>query len=198
MFRSKDPDLAARTPPGQRLTRGWPVLNAEPVPKFDPATWTFRVHGEVEEEMEWSWEGFRALPATRVTADFHCVTGWSKLDNEWEGVSFREIAARVRPTAAASHVLTYAPSGYTANLPLDVVMDEDVLFAWSHGGEPLEPKHGGPLRLVVPKRYAWKSVKWAIAVRFLERDQRGYWEERGYHNNAEPWPEERYSWQEGR
>jgi DMSO/TMAO reductase YedYZ molybdopterin-dependent catalytic subunit len=197
VFRTK-PDEAGRIPPGQHLTRGWPVLHAEAIPKFNPETWRFRASGDVEEEMEWTWEELRALPASRFTSDFHCVTGWSKLDNEWEGLAFRELVARVRPLPQATHCLVYAPSGYMANTPLEVLMDEDVLFAWSHGGQSLEPKHGGPMRLVVPKRYGWKSVKWANAVRFVERDVRGFWEERGYHNNAEPWAEERYSWQEGR
>lgn len=191
-------DAAARTPPGQHLTRGWPILHAEGIPPFDPATWRFRVTGEVEGPAEWSWEEFRALPATGSTSDIHCVTGWSKLDNTWEGVSFREVADRVRPSPTATHVLVEATSGYTANLPLEVVLDDDVLFAWAHDGQPLPPEHGGPLRLVVPKRYFWKSVKWAVGVRFLDRDVRGYWEERGYHNEAEPWAEQRYAWQEGR
>jgi DMSO/TMAO reductase YedYZ molybdopterin-dependent catalytic subunit len=191
-------DEAARTPPGQHLTRGWPVLHAEGIPPFDPARWRFGVAGEVERPVEWTWDEFRALPSVTLASDIHCVTGWSKLDNEWEGVSFREVAARVGPRPTATHVLVEAPSGYTANLPLHVVLDDDVLFAWSHGGEPLEPKHGGPMRLVVPKRYFWKSVKWAIGLRFLDRDVRGYWEERGYHNEAEPWAEQRYAWQESR
>ena len=191
-------DTAARTPPGQHLTRGWPILHAEGIPPFDPAAWRFRVTGEVEGPAEWSWEEFRALPATGSTSDIHCVTGWSKLDNTWEGVSFREVADRVRPSPGATHAIVEAPSGYTANLPLEVVLDDDVLFAWAHDGEPLPPEHGGPLRLVVPKRYFWKSVKWAVGVRFLDRDVRGYWEERGYHNEAEPWAEQRYAWQEGR
>jgi DMSO/TMAO reductase YedYZ molybdopterin-dependent catalytic subunit len=191
-------DPAARTPPGQHLTRGWPILHAESIPPFDPATWRFRIDGDVEQPLDWSWEEFRALPTTTVTSDFHCVTGWSKLDNEWEGVSFQEIAGRARPKPTASHALVEAPSGYTANLPLDALTDDDVLFAWSHNGEPLPPEHGGPLRLVVPKRYGWKSVKWAVRVRLTDRDVRGYWEERGYHNEADPWLEQRYSWQEGR
>lgn len=191
-------DPAARTPPGQHLTRGWPILHAESIPPFDPATWRFRIDGDIEQPLDWSWEEFRALPTTTVTSDFHCVTGWSKLDNEWEGVSFQEIAGRARPTATASHALVEAPSGYTANLPLDALTDDDVLFAWSHNGDPLPPEHGGPLRLVVPKRYGWKSVKWVVRVRIIDRDVRGYWEERGYHNEADPWLEQRYSWQEGR
>jgi DMSO/TMAO reductase YedYZ molybdopterin-dependent catalytic subunit len=192
------PDPAARTPPGQHLTRGWPVLHSETIPSFDPATWRFRVDGAVERPTDWGWAEFRALPTVSLTSDFHCVTGWSKLDNAWEGVSFREIAERVRPLPAASHVLVEAPSGYTANLPLDALLEDDVLLAWAHDGQPLPPDHGGPLRLVVPKRYGWKSVKWAVRARFLGGDARGYWEERGYHNDADPWLEQRYSWQEAR
>jgi DMSO/TMAO reductase YedYZ molybdopterin-dependent catalytic subunit len=192
------PDQAARVPPGQHLTRGWPVLHAEGIPPFDPATWRFRVTGEVERPAEWTWEEFRALPSVTLTSDIHCVTGWSKLENVWEGVSFRAVADQVGPTTRATHVMVEAPSGYTANLPLTVLLDNDVLFAWSHDGEPLPREHGGPMRLVVPKRYFWKSVKWAIGMRFLDRDVRGYWEERGYHNVAEPWAEQRYAWQENR
>ena len=191
-------DEAARVPPGQHLTKGWPTLHAEGIPPFDPASWRFRVSGAVDRTMEWTWEQFRALPATILTSDIHCVTGWSKLDNSWEGVPFRDVIGAAGPTAAATHALIEAPSAYTANLPLDALNDDDVLFAWAHDGEPLPPEHGGPLRLVVPKRYFWKSVKWAVGVRVLERDVRGYWEERGYHNDADPWAEQRYAWQEGR
>jgi len=189
-------DLDGRVPPNQRLTRGWPVLHASPVPKFNPAIWTFRVWGEVTNEFEIPWEEFRALPAVTTTSDFHCVTGWSKLDNTWEGISFAEIARRAEPKPTATHALIHAEYGYTANLPIDAMMDDDVLFAWSHDSAPLEAEHGGPLRLVVPKLYAWKSVKWVRGVRFLDHDERGYWEVRGYHNRADPWREERYSWQE--
>lgn len=198
MPRTADEDLARRTPPGQHLTKGWPILHAGPVPAFDPATWRFRCFGAVEQETEWSWEEFRALPSVTVTADMHCVTGWSRLDNRWEGVPFREVHGRARVSPDATHALVHAPYGYTANLPLEALLDHDVLLAWAHDGEPLPPEHGGPLRLVVPKRYAWKSVKWANGVQFLERNARGYWEERGYHNEADPWREERYAWQEGR
>jgi len=189
-------DVEGRVPPNQRLTRGWPVLHASPVPKFNPAVWSFRVWGEVSNESELTWDEFRALPTATVHSDFHCVTGWSKLDNDWEGISFTEIAGRAKPKPSATHVLVHAEYGYTANLPLETLMDDDVLFAWSHNGEPLEPEHGGPLRLVVPKLYAWKSAKWVRGVRFLDHDERGYWEVRGYHNHADPWREERYSWQE--
>jgi DMSO/TMAO reductase YedYZ molybdopterin-dependent catalytic subunit len=196
MKRGGSDDVDGRVPPNQRLTRGWPVLHASPVPKFNPAVWTFRMWGEVESEFDIPWDEFRALPPLTLTSDFHCVTGWSKLDNTWEGVAFRDLAARAKPKPTATHVLIHAEYGYTANLPIDAVMDDDVLFAWSHDGEPLEPEHGGPLRLVVPKLYAWKSAKWVRGVRFLDHDERGYWEVRGYHNRADPFREERYSWQE--
>ena len=194
-MRTKD-DRGGRLPPNQRLTRGWPVLHASPVPKFNPAIWNFRAWGEVANETEWTWDEFRALPATTVHSDFHCVTGWSKFDNTWEGVAFREIAERAGPAANATHVMVHAEFGYTANVPLEALLDDDVLFAWSHHGEPLEAEHGGPLRLVVPKLYAWKSAKWVRGVRFMDRDERGYWEVRGYHNDADPFGEQRYSWQE--
>jgi DMSO/TMAO reductase YedYZ molybdopterin-dependent catalytic subunit len=195
-LRRERDDLGGRLPPNQRLTRGWPVLHASPVPKFNPALWSFRVWGEVENEVEWTWDEFRALPSATVVSDFHCVTGWSKFDNTWEGISFKEIASRVKPAAAATHVMVHAEYGYTANLPLDALLDDDVLLAWSHDRAPLEPEHGGPLRLVVPKLYAWKSAKWVRGLRFMDHDERGYWEVRGYHNDADPFVEERYSWQE--
>jgi DMSO/TMAO reductase YedYZ molybdopterin-dependent catalytic subunit len=192
----KTPEQKERIPPGQRMTRGWPVLHAEGIPTFDEATWRFRCFGLVENPIELSWAEFRALPTVKLTSDIHCVTGWSKLDNTWEGIAFSEIAGRTQPKPGATHCLVHAPSGYTANVPLDVLMDDDVLFAWSHDGEPLQPKHGGPLRLVVPKLYFWKSVKWADGIEFLDHDERGFWEVRGYHNDAHPFTEERFSWQE--
>lgn len=198
MLGRRSTEEALRIPPGQRLTRGWPVLHEGTVPRFDPATWRFRTFGLVAEPGELTWEAFRAMPPVRITSDFHCVTGWSKLGNTWEGVLFAEVAKRAKVLPGASHVLVHAPGGYTANLPLEALVDDDVLFAWSHDGAPLQPRHGGPLRLVVPKRYAWKSVKWANGIEFLDRDRRGFWEVRGYHNDAHPFAEERYSWQERR
>jgi len=194
MFKRRTGDEKARTPPGQRVTRGWPILHAEPVPRFDPATWRFRVTGQVERELELTWETFRALPSVTIESDIHCVTGWTKLDKTWEGAAFREIAERAGAKPNVTHVVTSAPSGYTANLPIEAVMDDDALFAWAHDGQPLDPQHGGPLRLVVPKRYFWKSTKWVIGVEFLDHDERGFWEVRGYHNDAHPFAEERYSW----
>jgi len=191
------PDEVA-LPPGQRLARGWPVLNYGPIPPFDPGTWDFRVWGECGRPLTFTYDQFRALPATRVVADFHCVTKFSVLGNEWEGVLFRTVAGLVAPTGVARFAMAHCELSYEANLPLDVLMDDDVLFAWARNGEQLEPMHGFPLRLVVPKRYAWKSAKWVRGLEFMAVDRLGFWEERGYHNNAEPFAEERYSWQEGR
>ncbi len=141
-----------------------------------------------------TWERFTALPAAAVAADFHCVTGWSKFDNRWEGVRFRTVADVVRPTPAARYVVfTCGDAGYTTNLPLDVLLDDDVLLAYRHDGRSLPIEHGGPMRLVVPKRYGWKSAKWVRQLTFLERDEPGYWEVRGYSNTADPWTEDRYS-----
>ena len=184
-----------RIPPGQHLARGWPILHEGPVPPFDATTWTFRCFGDVERETTFTWAEFTALPMVDVQADFHCVTGWSKLDNVWHGVPFRAVHERAAVEPGASHALVHAPYGYSANLPLDLLLG-DGLFAIEHDRAPLDPKHGGPMRLVVPSRYGWKSVKWANAIEFLAGDRRGFWEERGYHNTARPWEEERYSWQE--
>ncbi len=194
--REKGP--AERIPPGQHLTRGWPVLHDGPIPSFDPATWRFRMWGEVGNEVSLTWEEFTSLPRATQTNDIHCVTSWSKLDNTWEGVPFTTVEKLANPLPRATHALVHAPHGYTANLPLDALRDDDVLFAFTHNGEPLEPKHGGPMRLVVPKRYFWKSVKWANGIEFLPHDERGFWEVRGYHNDAFPFEEQRYSWQERR
>lgn len=193
---SKGKSVSERTPPGQTLTTKWPVLHYGEVPKVSLDRFVFKVHGLVEKPAEWSWQQFRALPTMDDTSDFHCVTTWSRLDNAWQGVSFKTIAGLVGPKPAATHVMVHGFDGYYTNVPLSWLMDDDVLFAWSHDGQPLTPEHGGPLRLVVPKLYAWKSAKWVSALEFMDRDRRGYWEERGYHNRGEPFAEERYSYQE--
>jgi DMSO/TMAO reductase YedYZ molybdopterin-dependent catalytic subunit len=185
-----------RTPPGQTLTEKWPVLHYADVPRVTEESFRFKVWGLVDRPVEWTWREFVALPATRVTSDFHCVTTWSRLDNLWEGVLFSTVAERVGVQAAARHVMVHSSDGYYTNVGLDWLRDGDVLFAWSHDGRPLEAIHGGPLRLVVPKLYAWKSAKWVSGLEFMERDRRGFWEERGYHNRGEPFAEERYSYQE--
>jgi DMSO/TMAO reductase YedYZ molybdopterin-dependent catalytic subunit len=182
-----------RIPPGQTVTEKFPVLHVGSIPTFDEKTWDFRVTGLVENPIRLTWNEFLQLPKVTVISDFHCVTTWSRFDNVWEGVSFRYIADWVKPKPEARYVVTDDGRGYTANLPLEVLMDEDVLFAYKHDGQPLAPEHGGPLRLVVPKRYAWKSTKWVRGVRFLQEDEPGYWEVRGYSNTADPWTEDRFS-----
>ncbi|HEX2089040.1 MAG TPA: sulfite oxidase-like oxidoreductase [Actinomycetota bacterium] len=198
MARRYPEEIAVRIPPGQRLVKGWPVLHYGAIPRFDEATWDFRVFGAVEEEYTLSYSELKALGPTRVGADMHCVTGWTTLDNEWEGVPFRTIAERARPKPEAAWVVAHCDHGYTSNLSLEAMMDDDVLLAWGNRGEPLAPEHGFPLRLVVPKRYAWKSAKWVRAVELTAENRRGFWEVRGYHNHADPWREERYSYQESR
>lgn len=180
-----------RLPPGQSLTVKWPVLDTGVVPRFDPDTWRFRVTGLVRKPLTLTWDEFSALPRATRHSDIHCVTRWSKLDNDWEGVSAGAVLDLVDVDPAARFVMVRAP-GYEANLPLKELRNEDVLFAFSHDGEPLAPAHGGPLRLVVPKRYFWKSVKWVNGLELMAEDRPGYWEERGYHNEGDPWREERF------
>jgi DMSO/TMAO reductase YedYZ molybdopterin-dependent catalytic subunit len=190
-------DVAKRVPPGQRLVTSWPVLHYGPIPEFNPQTWDLRVFGEVENPITLSYDELKALPNVKAGADMHCVTGWTTLDNEWEGVSFRTIKELVQPAADANWVIAHCEHGYTSNLSLHAMDDDDVLLAWANRGEPLTPEHGFPLRLVVPKRYAWKSAKWLRGLQFAKHNIRGFWEVRGYHIHADPWGEERYSYQEG-
>ena len=185
-------EIQERTPPGQFVTEKFPVLTVGAMPRIDLKAWRFQVFGLVEREFELTWDEFAALPETTVTADFHCVTQWSRLDNTWQGVAFEEVMKVVQPLAQARFVMMHCYGGYTANLPLSTLMDSDVLFAYGHDGEPLHPDHGGPLRLVVPKRYGWKSAKWVRGLEFLEDDQPGFWEVRGYHMRGDPWREERF------
>ncbi len=191
-------ELAKRTPPGQVLTTKWPVLTYGLTPRFNPKTWSFRCFGLVDEEVSWTWEEFLALPRSEVFCDIHCVTRWSRLDNRFEGVHIREIMQRVRLKPEAKFVMIHADPGYTTNLALTELVDDDVILALSHAGQPLEPDHGGPLRLVVPKLYFWKSAKWLRGFQFLDVNPPGFWEVNGYHMRADPWQEERYSDQESR
>jgi DMSO/TMAO reductase YedYZ molybdopterin-dependent catalytic subunit len=184
-----------RLPPGQSLTLKWPVLHEGRVPSFDPARWDLEVRGLVENPFRLSWDEFKALPRRRITADFHCVTTWSKFDNEWEGVPFRVIAERARPKPEARFVMVHGEVGYTTNVPLEDLMREEVLLADWHAPEPLTAEHGAPLRLVVPHLYAWKSAKWLRGFDFLESDRPGYWEKVGYHMYGDPFREQRYSGQ---
>jgi len=186
----------ARVPPGQYVTQKWPVLTYGETPEIAPEDWSFRISGLVSREVVLSWADFRALPRVRVTADFHCVTRFSTLDNGWEGVSTREVLARAEVLPEAAFVLVHSYGGYTTNLPLEDLLSESALLADTHNGRPLAVEHGGPVRLVVPHLYAWKSAKWANGFELFADDRRGFWEENGYHTYGDPWREERFSSQE--
>jgi DMSO/TMAO reductase YedYZ molybdopterin-dependent catalytic subunit len=192
---SPDTRRKNRIPPGQSRTAKWPVLDAGGPPRIDMKKWTFSMTGLVGEPVSWTWEEFQALPRVQVLSDFHCVTRWSLLDNIWEGVATRELAARAGGVLPeAKYVLVHGYDfGWTTNLPVDDFLAEDALVACTHGGEPLTREHGGPARLVVPQLYAWKSAKWVAGVEFLEHDQAGFWERNGYHMHGDPWTEERLS-----
>ena len=198
MAKPSDPALAARTPPGQHLTDKWPVLTYGLTPRVDLARWTFRCHGLVEREVSWTWAEFQRLPRVTVTSDIHCVTRWSKLDNVWEGVPGRAIIEACRPRPEATFVLQHADPDYTTNTALADLLDDDVVLALKHNGRDLDPDHGGPLRLGLPKLYFWKSSKWLRAFEFMDVNPPGFWEQNGYHMHADPWTEERYSDQETR
>ena len=191
-------DLAQRVPPGQHLTQKWPVLTYGATPRFDPRTWTFRCFGLVEQEVVWTWEEFLRLPRVEITSDVHCVTHWSLLDSRWEGVHICELLKHVRIKPEAIAVMVHADPDYTTNLLLEELIDDDALLALKHNGRDLEPDHGGPCRLVVPKLYFWKSAKWVRAFEFMHVNAPGFWEENGYHMHADPWKEERFSSQETR
>ena len=187
-----------RVPPGQYVTKKWPVLSCGDTPEVDTAAFGLRLFGRVEAEHTFDWEALQALPRSEVVADFHCVTRFSTLDNPWSGFSTRDVLAAVQPAKDATHAMLHCYGGYTTNLPLADLLSEYALFADRHGDEPLAPDHGGPLRLVVPHLYAWKSAKWISGVEFLSADERGFWEENGYHIYGDPWTEQRFSSQETR
>ena len=182
----------ARLPPGQYLTDKWPVLHAGSVPETDFASWDFRVWGQVEDELVLSWEDFNELPMVDVTEDIHCVTRWSRFDVTFRGVPWSALAKRVAPKASAQFAIAHAEQGYTANSPLSFLEDPLALLATHADGEPLTPEHGGPLRLVVPGKYFWKSAKWLRGIELVSADRPGFWERYGYHNDADPWQEQRY------
>jgi DMSO/TMAO reductase YedYZ molybdopterin-dependent catalytic subunit len=182
-----------RLPPGQYLTDRFPVLHVGDVPETDLGTWDLHLFGTVAPERRLTWDALRALPEAQVTCDIHCVTKWSKLDTAWSGVRFRDVMALVDVDPAADTVIAHAENDYTTNVPLVTLLDDDVLLAWAYGGQPLEPEHGGPLRLLVPKRYFWKSAKWLRGLEWRVGDEPGFWESNGYHNDADPLLEQRYS-----
>ena len=183
----------ARLPPGQYLTDKWPVLHAGSVPTTDLATWDFRVSGEIERPLRLTWEEFIELPSIEVTTDIHCVTRWSRFDTNFRGVHWTELARVVEPRPTAGFVVAHAEQGFTANVPIEAIEDENAVLAYEADGEPLTPDHGWPLRLVVPTRYFWKSAKWLRGLEVRPTDQPGFWERYGYHNEADYWKEERYS-----
>ena len=182
----------ARLPPGQYLTEKWPVLHAGSVPDTDLATWDFRVFGEVENPITLSWEELAALPKAENVQDIHCVTRWSRFDARFGGVHWREVAKLVRPKPSARFVVAHAEQGFTSNVPIEFLEDANALLATEADGEPLTPEHGWPLRLVIPGKYFWKSAKWLRGIELRATDEPGFWERYGYHNDADPWREERY------
>lgn len=189
-------DPRHRLPPGQYVVTGFPVLSYGPTPRFNPAKWDFSLIGMVEQPVRLTWEEFRKLPMSRQVSDFHCVTTWSRYDNHWEGVKIADLMKLAKLKPGAEFVFVRCDGGYTTNLPLAEFLDDDVMLAYRHDGKDLEPDHGWPLRLVLPKLYGWKSAKWVRSIEFMARDRRGFWEVRGYHNHGDPWTEERYSFQE--
>jgi DMSO/TMAO reductase YedYZ molybdopterin-dependent catalytic subunit len=182
----------ARLPPGQYLTEKWPVLHAGTVPHTDLATWDFGIFGEVEEPVTLTYDELRHLPATEVTVDIHCVTRWSRFDTSFRGVHWRELAKLVRPKPSARFAIAHAEQGFSSNVPLSLLHEDESLVAYEADGEPLTPEHGWPLRLVVPQRYFWKSAKWLRAIELTAVDRPGFWERYGYHNDADYWKEQRY------
>ena len=183
----------ARLPPGQYLTEKWPVLQAGSVARYrDLSNWTLRVFGEVENELELGWEQFNELPRTSNVQDIHCVTRWSKFDTAFEGVHWRELAGLAKPKPTANFVIAHAEAGFTSNVPLSFLEDERALLATHGDGAVLTPEHGYPLRLVIPGKYFWKSAKWLRGIELSSIDRPGFWERYGYHNDADPWQEQRY------
>ena len=186
--------LSTRIPPGQTLAAPdrWPLLHFGPVPRTNLAAWDLKVFGLVEKELKMAHTELRALPTKEVVADIHCVTGWSRLGDTWTGVAIQQILDRCRPSAGATHVMAHCEFGYTTSMPIEVLDDEDVLLCYGWNGNDLTDEHGFPLRLFVPKKYFWKSAKWLRGLEFMPRNRLGFWEQRGYHDDADPWLEQRY------
>lgn len=193
-----------RLPPGQSLTTRFPVLHYGPVPKFNPATWDLRAFGEVEEEKRWTWDEFNKLPRTKVKMDLHCVTRWSKFDTDWEGVSLKALvdAGMIKLKPTAKYVLQHCEYGFTVNIPLDVALAPNFLLATHFDGQPLDTDHGYPLRGVIgaivgtehKTPYLWKGGKWLRGLEFMREDKLGFWEQAGYHNEADVWKEQRFGY----
>jgi DMSO/TMAO reductase YedYZ molybdopterin-dependent catalytic subunit len=188
--RRRASDDPARVPPGQYVTDDFPVLSAGPTPHTPLEEWSFTIQGAVDEPASWTWEEFTALPSEQITVDIHCVTKWSKLDTGWTGVSLDVLLDAVRTDA--DYLTAWSDGGYTTNLPVEAVTDGKAWIAFAYDGEPLDPEHGGPARLLVPHLYFWKSAKWVRGLELQEEDQPGFWETYGYHNYGDPWQEQRY------
>lgn len=182
-----------RLPPGQREVKNWPVLDLGIQPEIPLESWELTVDGLVENPVTWNWAQFQAQPQQQFLTDIHCVTAWSRYDNHWDGVSARHLLSVVKPKPEARHIVFHSHDGYTTNVKLEVFNDEDVLLAHSWEGKPITTEHGGPVRVIIPKYYFWKSAKWVKRIEFVAEDQPGFWEERGYHNEGDPWTEQRYS-----
>jgi DMSO/TMAO reductase YedYZ molybdopterin-dependent catalytic subunit len=191
-FRRRHPETppGVQLPPGQYLTDGFPVLSAGPTPHIPLDQWEFTITGSVAEDRRWSWEELQALPRESITVDIHCVTSWSKLGTGWEGVSVDTLLADVEPLGAYSMVHSYG--GYTTNLAIEDITDGKAWVVYAYDGEPLEPEHGGPARLLVPHLYFWKSAKWVRGIEVIDDDEPGFWESLGYHDRGDPWREQRY------
>jgi DMSO/TMAO reductase YedYZ molybdopterin-dependent catalytic subunit len=189
---SGKPSGNARVPPGQHVVTNFPVLDLGVRPELTCANWSLRLYGLVEHEVSLDWTALAKLPQFKAVSDFHCVTHWTQFDLDWEGVRATEVLALARPLPVARFVTLHSYDDYTTNLPLDALLHDDVLIAHRVFGAPLTAEHGGPVRLVVPSRYGWKSAKWLKAIEFAASDHPGFWEERGYHDNADPWTEQRY------
>ena len=181
---------AGRVPPGQYLVDDFPVLSAGPTPHTPPAEWTLSITGLLDVPRSWTWDAFQRLPSETFTTDIHCVTKWSRLDTVWEGVSVDTLLDGVE--TSADYVVQYCDGGYTTNLPLEDVTDGKAWVAFAHDGEPLEPEHGAPARLLVPHLYLWKSAKWVRGLELVDEDEPGFWETLGYHQRGDPWQEQRY------
>ena len=182
-----------RLPPGQKATDGWPVLHYGSIPRIDLDTWKLEIGGLVEEPVSFTWQEFMALPQAGLHNDIHCVTAWSKFDNDWTGVPVQEVLSRVQFKPESQHVMVHSFGGYTTNISLDDLNRPDNLFAFKHSGEPLTKEHGWPMRLVVPHLYFWKSAKWLRGLVFIDQEKPGFWEMYGYHIRGDPFKEERYS-----
>ena len=184
--------MGGRLPPAQHLVQNWPVLDTGYKPEIQLSEWRLTINGTVENPITWTWEEFLTQPQMTSVSDFHCVTSWSTFDNQWEGVSFQLIIAVVQPLPSSKFILFKSYDDYTTNLPLQACDDEDALLVCKWNGKPLTKEHGAPVRIIVPKRYAWKGAKWVKEITFSEHDQKGFWEVRGYSNTALPWQDDRY------